>query len=41
MLKHRASEGPAELQWGGTLIQETPGVCQPYSCVRSGATAYR
>jgi len=25
--------GPAELQWGSTLIQETPGVRQSYSCV--------
>ena len=33
MLKHRASEGPAELQQGGTFIQETPGVRQSYSCV--------
>ena len=33
MLKHHASEGPAELQWGSTLIQETPGVRQSYSCV--------
>ncbi len=33
MLKHRASEGPAELQRGTTLIQETPGVRQSYSCV--------
>jgi hypothetical protein len=33
MLKHRASGGPAELQWGSTLIQETPGVRQSYSCV--------
>ena len=33
MLKHRASEGPAELQWGSTLIRETPGVRQSYSCV--------
>ncbi len=33
MLKHRASEGPAELQRGRTFIQETPGVHQSYSCV--------
>src|SRR5262245_43821981 len=33
MLKHRASEGPAELQRGSTFIQETPGVRQSYSCV--------
>jgi len=25
MLMHRTSEGPAELQQGGTFIQETPG----------------
>jgi len=33
MLKRRASEGPAELQCGSTLIRETPGVRQSYSCV--------
>jgi hypothetical protein len=33
MLKHRASEGPAELQHGGTFIQETPGVRQSYFSV--------
>jgi hypothetical protein len=33
MLKHRASEGPDELQRGATLIQETAGVRQSYSCL--------
>jgi hypothetical protein len=33
MLKHSASMDPAELQWGSTLIQETPGVRQSYSRV--------
>ena len=33
MLKHRASEGPAELQLGSTFVQETPSVRQSYYCV--------
>jgi hypothetical protein len=24
MLKHRTSDGPAEIPWGSTLIQEMP-----------------
>ena len=42
MPKHRASEDSAELQWGSTLIRETPGVRRnPILVLRSGATAYR
>ena len=38
MLKHYSSEGRAELQRGTTLIQETPGARQSYSCVAPPAS---
>jgi hypothetical protein len=38
MLKHRPSEGPAELQWGSTLIRETPGVRHHFTCDESTAS---
>jgi hypothetical protein len=41
MLKHHASVGPAELQWGSSSFRKRQASANPILVLRSGATAYR